>query len=169
MRWTTVRPRRRGRSCSTVNRRSTSSVKWTTAMRSLRPKLCRMLSAASRAIATRLPLDMEPDASSTRVTLRGTLSTISGAWKARRARCLSPVQRVWQNVGGYGEAVVVGQSVLVIKGVDPFLGPNRRRVHLVPGTGPVQGQLERGAVGIEAKGRNGVIQSFDEILTRVSP
>ncbi len=54
-----------------------------------------MLSAASLAMSTRLPVRIEPEASSTRVTLTGVLSElILGAWKAMRARC-SPPSRGW--------------------------------------------------------------------------
>ena len=59
-------------------------------MRSWGRRLWRMASAASRAMATRLLEDMEPEASSTSVTLTGLSSTISGAWKAMRARCMPP-------------------------------------------------------------------------------
>ena len=65
-------------------------VKCTTAMRSRGLRLWRIVSAASRAMATRLPRDMEPDASSTSVTFSGVSSRSSGAWKATRARCRPP-------------------------------------------------------------------------------
>ena len=47
-----------------------------------------MASAASRAMATRLPLDIEPEASSTSVTLSGVSVITSGALNATRAMYL---------------------------------------------------------------------------------
>ena len=76
-------------------------VKWTTAMRSRSLRLSRMASAAARAMATRLPLDIEPEASSTRVTLSGVSSGSRGAWKAMRTR------RRWLSSGCRAAALVM--------------------------------------------------------------
>ena len=51
------------------------------------------------------------------------------------------VQRVLDDVGGDGEAVVnVGQLVVVVEGVDPFLGSYRSGFDGVPGLDPVEGE-----------------------------
>ena len=47
-----------------------------------------MLSAAARAISTRSPSLIDPEASSTKVTLSGVASSSSGAWKPMRAMCI---------------------------------------------------------------------------------
>ena len=50
-----------------------------------------MLSAAARAVSTLLPSAMEPEESSTSVTLSGLPSSrSSGAWNAMRARIMAP-------------------------------------------------------------------------------
>ena len=54
------------------------------------PRLFLMESAAARAMSTRFPFAIEPEASSTSVTLRGLLSSLtSGAWNVIRATCIS--------------------------------------------------------------------------------
>ena len=76
--------------CFTVSSLTTLVVKWMTAMRSFSSMLWRMVSAALRAMATRLPSAMEPEASSTSVTFRGASPVVSGALVVMRATLRSP-------------------------------------------------------------------------------
>ena len=76
---------------------------------------------------------------------------------------LAVVQRMPHQVGGDGEPFgASGTPVAVVEGVGPFFGPHRIRVYVIAGSGPVEGQLERGSVGVQAESGEAVHFGGDE-------
>ena len=91
-----------------------------------------MLSAAARAISTRSPWSIEPEASSTSVTLSGLSSGSSGAWNASRTSERS-LSKGWliQSLVIAKKRSLDGSIVAVVEGVDPLLRAHRVRVNRV--------------------------------------
>ena len=111
-----------------------------------------MVSAAWRAMATRFPWDMDPEASSTRVTFSGVSSGTSGAWKAMRTMCLPGSKGCLKtSLEMANPQSSEGGAVAVVEGVDPLFRSHGFRSHLVTRPGPVEGQAVGGAVRIQAE------------------
>ena len=115
-----------------------------------------MLSAAARAISTLLPSFIEPEESSTSVTLSGLPSSrSSGSLEADAREYQVAVQGMRHDIRVNGEAVVPpGLLVAIVEGVHPLLGAYRVGFDVVSGARPVQGKLKRGAVGVQAERGN---------------
>ena len=91
-----------------------------------------MASAAARAMSTRFPEAMEPEASSTSVTLSGVSSRTVGRLEGDAGDVAAIAEGVLHHVAGDGEAVVVAGSVVVVgEGVHPLLRAHRVGLHRV--------------------------------------
>ena len=123
-----------------------------------------MDSAASRAMDTLLPLDMEPEASMHQGDIHGGGVVVEfGGLEGQAGQVQPAVNRMRYHVRGNGEAVVAaGLLVAVVEGVDPFLGSDGVGVHVVAVSGPVEGEEVGGPVGVQAEGGDVVDGCGDE-------